>query len=86
MKFQHKNVEIENVLALTYYANGEFQQAVNIFEAILKLNPNNSLMLMNTAKCYEQLKNNDKALEYAEKSVEIFADNEEAQEMIRRLS
>ena len=43
-------------------------------------------MLMNTAKCYEQLKDNDKALEYAEKSVEIFADNEEAQEMIRRLS
>ena len=82
----NKNIETENVLALTYYSNGEFQQAANIFEAILKQNPNNSLMLMNTAKCYEQLKDNDKALEYAEKSVEIFADNEEAQEMIRRLS
>jgi len=82
----NKNVETENVLALTYYNNGEFQQAANIFESILKLNPNNSLMLMNTAKCYEQLKDIDKALEYAEKSVEIFADNEEAQEMIRRLS
>ena len=82
----NKNIETENVLALTYYSNEEFQQAANIFEAILKQNPNNSLMLLNTAKCYEQLKDNDKALEYAEKSVEIFADNEESQEMIRRLS
>lgn len=82
----NKNPETENLLALTYYNSGEFQQAVNIFEALLKLNPNNSLMLMNAAKCYEQLKDNDKALEYAEKSADIFADNEEAQEMIRRLS
>jgi len=82
----NKNVETENVLAMAYYSNGEFQQAATIFERLLEFNPNNSLMLMNVAKCYEQLKDNDKALEYAEKSVEIFADNEEAQEMIRRLS
>ena len=38
------------------------------------------------AKCYEALSDNDLALEYLDKVVSIFPDNEEAHEMIRKLS
>ena len=41
---------------------------------------------MEIAKCYEALSDNDSALEYLDKVVSIFPDNEEAHEMIRKLS
>ena len=41
---------------------------------------------MSIAKCYEGLKDNDKALEYLEKVVAIFPEDENAHEMIRKLS
>ena len=42
--------------------------------------------MMEIAKCYEKLEQNDDALQYLDKVVEIFPDNEDAHEMIRRLS
>ena len=48
--------------------------------------PDNISVLMSIAKCYEGLKDNDKALEYLDKVVTIFPEDEEAHEMIRRLS
>ena len=44
------------------------------------------MLLLNSAKCYEQIGDKDKALEQLEKAVEIFPDLEEAHEMIRKLS
>ena len=41
---------------------------------------------MEIARCYECLGENDNALEYLDKIVEIFPDNEDAHEMIRKLS
>ena len=41
---------------------------------------------MQITKCYEKLNLNDNALEYLDKVVELFPDNEDAHEMIRRLS
>ena len=41
---------------------------------------------MDIARCYENMHENDNALEYLDKVVEIFPDDEDAHEMIRRLS
>jgi TolA-binding protein len=43
-------------------------------------------MLLNTAKCYIELKETDKALEYLDKITETFPECEEAQELIREIS
>ena len=43
-------------------------------------------VLMDIAKCYEALKENDNALKYLDKIVDIFPENEDAHEMIRKLS
>ena len=83
---QNPDVETQNTLALTYYELGEFNSALNIFQNLLAKKPDNISVLMSTAKCYEGLKDNDKALEYLDKVVTIFPEDEEAHEMIRRLS
>ena len=41
---------------------------------------------MDIARCYEAMNNNESALEYLDKVVTIFPDNEDAHEMIRKLS
>ena len=80
------DVETQNTLALTYYELGEYEQARNIFSSLLTKHPDNISVLMSMAKCYEGMKDNDKALEYLDKVVEIFPEDEEAHEMIRKLS
>lgn len=83
---QNPDVETQNTLALTYYALGEYQSALNVFKNIYAKKPQSISLLMEIARCYEALKDNDSALEYLDKVVEIFPENEEAHEMIRRLS
>ena len=83
---QNPDVETQNTLALTYYELGEYQQALNIFNNLLSKHPDNISVLMSIAKCYEALKDNDTALEYLDKVVDILPEDEEAHEMIRRLS
>ena len=83
---QNQDVETLNTLALTYFELGEFQQALNIFKNIDTKAPKSISVLMYIAKCYEKLNNVDEALLYLEKLVEIFPENEDAHEMIRRLS
>ena len=83
---QNPDIETQNTLALTYYELEEYHSAINIFENLLKKKPENISVLMSIAKCYEKLNNNDKALEYLEKLVSIFPEDEEAQQMIRKLS
>ncbi len=83
---QNPDIETQNTLALTYYQLGEYQSALNIFQNIDKKRPLNTSILMEIAKCYEALGNNDLALENLEKVVSVFPDYEDAHEMIRRLS
>ena len=83
---QNPDIETQNTLALTYYALEEYQSALNIFLNIDSKRANNISVMMEIARCYEKLNNNDKALEYLDKVVGIFPDNEDAHEMIRRLS
>lgn len=83
---QNPDIETQNTLALTYFQLGEFEQALNIFKNIDTKRPQNISVMMEIAKCYEALNDNDSALQYLDKVVAIFPDNEEAHEMIRRLS
>lgn len=83
---QNPDIETQNTLALTYYELEEYQSAINIFENLLAKKPENISILMSLAKCYAGLKDNDKALEYLDKLVTIFPEDEEAHEMIRKLS
>jgi tetratricopeptide (TPR) repeat protein len=83
---QNPDIETQNTLALTYCGLGEYEQALNIFKNLDEKRPKNISVLMEIAKCYEALSDNDSALEYLDKVVSIFPDNEEAHEMIRKLS
>ena len=83
---QNPDVETQNTLALTYFELGEYPQAINIFNNLLSKYPENVSVLMSLAQCYEKMEDNDKALEYLYKLTDIFPEDEEAQEMIRKLS
>ena len=83
---QNPDIETQNTLALTYYELGDYEQALNIFKNIDSKRPQSVSVLMSIAKCYEALHQNDNALEYLDKVVDIFPDDEDAHEMIRRLS
>lgn len=83
---QNPDIETQNTLALTYFELGEYQNALNLFKNIYAKSPKSVSVLMEIAKCYEALKDNDTALAYLDKVVEIFPENEEAHQMIRRLS
>lgn len=83
---QNPEIETQNTLALTYFALGDYNQALNIFKNIDSKHPNSISVLMDIARCYEALGQNDDALSYLDKVVTIFPDNENAHEMIRKLS
>lgn len=81
-----ENIETKNLLAICYYELENYEQAKNIFKSLLKVNEYNINVLFWLAKCEHKIGNNDKALEYLEKTVAISPEFEEAQEMIRELS
>ena len=83
---QNPDIETMNTLALTYFKLGNYEQALNIFAAINKKSPESISVMMDIARCYKELGENDSALVYLDKVVNIFPENEEAQEMIRLLS
>ena len=83
---QNPDIETQNTLALTYFKLGEYQNALNIFNNIDAKRPKNISVMMEIAKCYEALQENDLALKYLDKITTIFPDYEDAHEMIRRLS
>ena len=78
--------DVEQMLGLSYFELGEYEQAVNIFKHILKDNPMNINLMLNLAKCYQKMNDKNKALETLDKIVEILPECEEAQEMIREIS
>ena len=83
---QNPDKETKNLLALTYYELGEYEKALNIFNALLEGSSQNISLLLNKAKCYEKLEEQDEALKVLDDLTEIFPECEEAHEMIRRIS
>ena len=83
---QNPDVETQNALAMTYYELKEYQNALNIFKNIHTKSPKSVPVMMSIAKCYENLGENDNALEFLDKVTDVFPDDEEAHEMIRRIS
>ena len=83
---QNPDIETQNTLALTYFKLGEYNNALNIFLNIDSKRPKNVSILMEIAKCYEAIGEIDTALKFLDKVTAIFPDNEEAYEMIRKLS
>lgn len=83
---QNQDIETMNTLALTYFQLGEYAQALNIFASINKKSPQSISVMMDIARCYEALGEKDSALVYLNKVTDIFPENEDAHEMIRKLS
>lgn len=83
---QNPDIETMNTLALTYFKLENYEQALNIFAAIHNKAPESIPVMMDIARCYKELGENDSALVYLYKVVHIFPEDEEAQEMIRTLS
>ncbi len=83
---QNPDIETQNTLALTYYELGEYRQAINIFNNLLAKFPDNISIMKNLVNCYKQIGDNNKALEYLYKITDIIPEDEDSQELIRRLS
>ena len=83
---QNPDIETLNTLALTYFKLGEYQSALNLFKNIDSKRPKNISVLMEMARCYEALNDNDSALSVLDQVTRIFPDYEDAHEMIRKLS
>lgn len=83
---QNPDIETKNLLALSYYELGEYEKALNIFDALLERSKNNISLLLNKAKCQEKLEQTDSALKTLDQLTEIFPECEEAHEIIRRIS
>ena len=81
-----KTHDCEHMLGLCYFELENYEQANGIFKHMLKSNPLNVNLLLNSAHCYEKLGKNDEALKVLDKITETFPECEEAQEMIRALS
>ena len=81
-----KTHDVENLLGLCYYELGNYSQANNIFQSMLKENPLNVNLLLSSARCYDKLGDKDSALKALDKVVDAFPECEEAQEMIRQIS
>lgn len=83
---QNPDIETQNTLALTYHELGEYNLAINIFKNILNKFPKNVSVLKSISKSYAAANDNDNALLYLDKLVEILPEDEEAHELIRKLS
>lgn len=83
---QNPDKETKNLLALTYYELGEYEKALNIFNALLDVVKKNISLMLSKAKCYEKMGNTDEALKVLDELTDIFPECEEAHEMIRRIS
>lgn len=82
----NKNVEVENLLGLTYFELNEYEKANNIFLKLLESSPMNTNLLLNSAKCYEKMNNLDSAKNQLKNALEIFPEMEAAQEMLDAIS
>ncbi|WP_255823717.1 tetratricopeptide repeat protein [Treponema putidum] len=64
MKLYPKNIEVHNYLALAYIDQGKFKEALNVLLKADKLANEDYVIIFNIGRCYEALKQYDKAKEY----------------------
>lgn len=83
---QNPDVETKNLLALCYFELGEYEKALNIFNALLESSKKNISLLLSKAKCLEKMEDTDDALKVLDELTDIFPECEEAHEIIRRIS
>ena len=83
---QNPDRETKNLLALSNFELGEYDKALNIFDALLADSQHNVSLMLNKAKCLEKLEEQEEALKVLDDLTEIFPECEEAHEMIRRIS
>lgn len=81
---KNQNSETGNILALTCFELGEFEQANDIFEKLLKENPLNINILFNSAKCFVELSNIGAAKKRLKKVLEIFPEFDEAKKLLNK--
>lgn len=73
--------EVKNLLALNYLAQEQFEKANNIFTSMLKDSPENTNLLLNSAKCYIGMKDYKSAKSKLRKVTKIFPESFEAQDL-----
>ena len=64
LKLYPKNIEVHNYLALAYIDQGKFKEALNVLLKADKLANEDYVIIFNIGRCYEALKQYDKAKEY----------------------
>ncbi|MBK9462676.1 MAG: tetratricopeptide repeat protein [Sphingobacteriales bacterium] len=64
IQYYPKNLQFYDYLATAYYANGQQQQAVNVWETIFALAPQNQTLIFKLARANEELGNTEKATYY----------------------
>lgn len=65
-------------LGVTYYYSGNYEKALESFNKALTYDENSSDALFRIGKIYRRLQQNDKAIEYIKKSIEVDTDNRNA--------
>lgn len=78
-------IEVKNLLALNYYEQGEFEQANIIFLSLLRDNPKNTNLLLNSAQCYHKLSDFKSAKKQLKIALEIFPEFDEAKELLNKV-
>jgi tetratricopeptide (TPR) repeat protein len=72
------DIEASNLLAVCYMALELWQEAEDIFSAILEKHPKNHIVLTHSAKCFLKLGEPKKAKDLARRALEVFSDFEDA--------
>ncbi|MBR1754432.1 tetratricopeptide repeat protein [bacterium] len=81
----NQNVEVENLIGLTYFKQKEYEKALTVFEKLSKEYPTNTNILMSYAQTCEKTGNLDEAKTTANKILEIFDDMPEAKKLLKRI-
>jgi tetratricopeptide (TPR) repeat protein len=78
MKSSNKGSDVSKLIqkSLFYYENNEFDKVINICNEILKIDENNATAYNNLCATYNKMQLWDKAIESAEKSLQINPDNQ----------
>ena len=63
LKLYPKNIEVHNYLSLAYIGQGKFKEALNVLLKADKLANEDYVIIFNMGRCYEALKQYDKAKE-----------------------
>jgi len=69
------NFNVPSLLARNYTMLGDYERAIQTYEAAFRVHPNNTNAILNTGYCYLKMNEYAKAQEYFEKFVSIMPDS-----------